>query len=577
MNDHAAHPHDEPSSGYGDPPGGQDHPGGHDNQYFLPGMVIMQVDHPVDVDQCKLADLINPHLKNLGIKLKDKLGDKLVIKQDLFRKVQTQNILTFPHQDDQKPPFSLVRVELNSTKQVDLITILTEVYKELKFRAEPFELGEPGQGVIWQTVSPDWLLGSASHGAPHPPSPGSWPVPPKKPVKGRKFSRVKKDSDEKEALPFAAEKGAEVHVAILDTAPCSTDLDEAFETWHTENELIDQLLKPEPDRKLRLVTDIYAEIELSDCSLAGHRYWMADHGLFIASEIASIAPESKIHLIKAFTSYGSASTLTLAQGLIRVLNDEEIGRPLVVNCSFGLAAPTPNDPDFEVHFEDFPDELKDPDILGHMQTSLHALFDELTNRDQVIVVAAAGDDTGPGQQRAPARFPAAYKKVIGVGALPKDLTPGNSPFPAASYSNLADDPPSDGYMVIGGEPGEGFGVLGLYISELPVFHPGPGESWPGRGHKPPNPQALTRDRFSYETNQSGEAEWAGASFAAPIITGILANWCSQPPADRALDPAQQPINVDNARLALNNMSQTTTTIAGEQVILVTQGTPTPHP
>jgi subtilisin family serine protease len=575
MNDHSGYTHDEPSPGDGgsaERPQAQDHK--EPRQYFLPGMITMHIDHPVDVDQCKLPDLINPHLKALGDQLRDKLGDKLVVKQDLFRRVQTQNILTFPGQDVQRSPFSLVRVELNSTNQRDLITILVGIYEELTTREGPFELGEPGQGVIWQTVSPNWLLGSAGHGKPHPPSPGSWPLAKSAPTEKWKFWLVENDPKNPRKLPFATKEGANVHVAILDTAPCATDLDEAYDSWHDGTDKIEQialLLEPEPNRKLRLVTDFYAEIELLDCSLARHRYWMADHGLFIAGEIASIAPESKLHLYKVFTSYGSASTLTIAQGLLRILTDltdKTIETPLIVNCSFGLAAPTSEQyaPDFpeELQDPDFPVELRHSDILGHMQTSLRTLFDELTNQPGVIVVAAAGDDTKE-PPRSPARFPAAYKRVIGVGALPKGFLLENGKYKAASYSNLADnsdDPEDTGFMTLGGEPRQGRGILGIYASDIPDYHPKSGEIHQ-RGDLPKDPKEPTRDRLGYTPNQKGSAEWAGTSFAAPIITGLLANWCSE---------VGGPITLENARQALINMSQSpTTSTDDEHVILVKQG------
>jgi hypothetical protein len=603
MNDHSAHADHDESSERHTPNDGKEHP----RLYFLPGKIIAHIDHLSGMDPRYLATLINTHLghrqnpdSGSGLPTGGQPqvpgtgpglptgGQPRVPDLGLADDVQPQapnlnlvndvqpvlprNILTFPRPESQMPTFSIVPVELNRTDQQNVIDILSKI--NAGHNAKPFELA---QDVVWRSESPNWLLGSAGHGGPHPPSPGSWPLPRKGATKqDRKFSLVKKDSEETQELPFAVEKGADVHVAILDTAPFRSDLDEAYEYWHEENELIERLLEPEPNRKLRLETDIYAEIELLDCSLARHRYWMADHGLFIAGEIASIAPESKIHLYKVFTSHGSASTLTLAQGLIRVLTDltnHKVERPLIVNCSFGLAEPDPDDLDFSVYFQDFPGALRNSGILNQMQTSLRALFDELTNQDQVIVVAAAGDDTdldsplNEDKKRASARLPAAYDKVIGVGALPKGFPRENGKFKAASYSNFADNPPDTGYMTLGGEPGHGKGILGLYISEFPDYT--------GAGGKPPkDPKESTRDHLKYSPNEGkgeGNVEWAGASFAAPIITGLVANWCSRPPAKRADDPNEQAINVENVRLALNTMSETSRTAANERVIRVKQG------
>ena len=551
MNDHSVHQDDEPKD--------------RKREYFLSNLIV-HVDHPADIDSGEIARLINEHLRDSVQNPEGKNGLGLA---NEVQPVQPRNILTFPRRDNQVPTFSIVPIELNRINQKKLIDLL--LYINDVHQARPFELAPE---VIWRSESPNWLLGSAGHGKPHPPSPGSWPLAKLAPKElDWKFSLVERNSNETRELPFAIEKGANVHVAILDTAHCATDLDEAYEDWHNTNPLIDQLLEPEPNRKLRQVTDIYAEIELLDCSLARHRYWMADHGLFIAGEIASIAPESTIHLIKVFTSYGSASTLTLAQGLIRLLNDEEIGRPLIVNFSGGLGAPDPRQylPGFPKALQnpDFPKELQNYEILEHMQISLRALFDELINQPDVIVIAAAGNDTDTDSnpQRAPARLPAAYDKVIGVGALPKGFPQENGKYKAASYSNLADNPPDTGYMTLGGEPDKGKGILGLYTSEFPDYT--------GAGGKPPKaPEEATRDHISYKPNKEkdeGNAEWAGTSFAAPIITGLVANWCSQTPSMRADDPSEQTITVENVRLALNRMSQTRRTAANERVILVKQG------
>jgi hypothetical protein len=560
MNDHSAHTDHEHSSGHG---------GSSDNdhkepprQYFLPGKILVHLEHPAGIDPRDLARLINGHLLDPVGEVGEVRGLGLA---DHVEPVRLQNIHTFPRPESQMSTFSIAPIELKRADQNKLVDILLYIINE--HQAQPFNLGG---GVIWQSVSPNWLLGSATHGSTHPPSPGSWPLAKRAPKeKDWKFSLIESDPNNPRELPFATEKGANVHIAILDTAPSAIDLDEAYETWHAKNPLINQLLKPEPNRKLRLVTDIYAEIELLDCSLARHRYWMADHGLFIAGEIASIAPESTIHLIKVFSSYGSASTLTLAQGLIRLLSDEEIGRPLIVNCSFGLAAPDPNDPNFaeELQDSDFPEGLRDIEILRHMQTSLQALFDELTDQPGVIVVAAAGDDSDPQEGRAPARLPAAYDNIIGVGALPKEFSQENGRYKAASYSNLADNPPDTGYMTLGGETGHGKGILGLYTSEFPDYT--------GAGGKPPkDPKESTRNHLKYSPNEKedeGNVEWAGASFAAPIITGLVANWCSQQPAERADDPNEQAITVENVRLALNRISQAIRADANERVILVKQG------
>jgi hypothetical protein len=138
-------------------------------------------------------------------------------------------------------------------------------------------------------------------------------------------------------------------------------------------------------------------------------------------------------------------------------------------------------------------------------------------------------------------------------------------------------------MTLGGEPGREQGVLSIYTSEFPVYAEGclsflwrklTGrglDDWAGPGHLPPNPRALTLDRIRYKPNKTGWGWWAGTSFAVPLVSGILANWCSQPAADRARNPAESDITLENAKKALTERSQTTPTDMGEQVIFVMQG------
>jgi subtilisin family serine protease len=109
------------------------------------------------------------------------------------------------------------------------------------------------------------------------------------------------------------------------------------------------------------------------------------------------------------------------------------------------------------------------------------------------VIAAAGNDHRPGQSVAPqARVPAAFDSVQGVGALPKALPRKNGKLKKASYSNQADKPRKIGITTLGGEEGEGQGVLGLYLGEFPCGEP----------------------------NCTKWAWWAGTSFATPVVTGV---------------------------------------------------------
>src|SRR5215213_7107507 len=232
----------------------------HPQEYFLPGQLILHVEHSQVATDLNLVELAH----SIDRQVNEGFANEGQVRP--IKKVQPRNILTFTRGSG--PSFSIVPVEVDS--KADMLQILLDLEKK-----GPVELG---QGSTWQASSPNWLLSSAGHGAPHPPSPGSWPVSQAAPAKQSwKFSPRKKNSVKTTDWPSAfANEGAQVCVAILDTAPLHTDLDEAFDLWKDQNDLINRLLEPEPSRKLHVHAKFYAEIELTDCSLARHRYWMAD-------------------------------------------------------------------------------------------------------------------------------------------------------------------------------------------------------------------------------------------------------------------------------------------------------------
>ncbi|MBI3243096.1 MAG: S8 family serine peptidase [Chloroflexi bacterium] len=513
-------------------------------QHFLPGKIMLHIKHPADLTQAELA-------KDIGSFLKQ--SEEQQWKSQLTPP-KPEAILTFPLKDDKGRVLSIVPVRTRDEKQ-DLVELLITIHSELpKEPKEPLHISD---NVTLNSVAPDWLIGSAPHGA-HPPSPGSWPVEAPPPVEDAWKFGLRDNQGAQAPLPFTNGQGTRIHVAILDTVPAKIDLDEAYKRWQNSRHLIDKLWGP--NGKVQVHKDIYADIELMDYSPVGHHYLMPDHGLFVAGIINAIAPEATLHLVKAFTPYGSGSTETIAQGLLQVLQNPEIGRPLIVNCSFGL---------------NIDDSSHLPAEIQSMITLFQEIFNQLTNEKDVIVVAAAGNYIGQ-VGRPPANYPAAFAEVIGVGALPKGFPPANGQYQAANYSNLADDPPDTGYMAFGGEPGPGQGMLGIYTSEIPVYAEGclsflwrnlTGrglDGWAGPGYLPPNPKALTIDRIRYKPNTTGWAWWAGTSFAAPIVSGILAKWCNQ---QQAVGNA---ITSRDAQQALKQLFQSNKTAEGEIVIPVGQ-------
>jgi hypothetical protein len=136
-------------------------------------------------------------------------------------------------------------------------------------------------------------------------------------------------------------------------------------------------------------------------------------------------------------------------------------------------------------------------------------------------VAAAGNDGRKEDENIRARYPAALKRVAGVGSLPSTRQKrGNGKFMASAFSNLSDTPERNGIATFGGETGEGKGVLGLYIGEIPCC-----------------------------CNESKWAWWAGTSFATAILTAALASVLSSitsgvPSTPVALDKLYTETDVD---------------------------------
>jgi hypothetical protein len=491
-------------------------------QYFQPRQVVLRVEHQPSLNQEELASLVIKLIQDLG-------GDQL--------KTPPDSILTFPTGEGVE--FSLVFTEMTdqSAGQKQLVALLKKIYAQLKDEDEESPK-TPGPGeVVAREVSPNWLVGSASDqiglGGP-----GAWPVEETslQPGSWPKFTLASPNSLELN-LP-EEERGTKVHVAILDTAPCLHDLAQTYHEWHErrpgKHPLLESLLKP--GGPLHVYPASYADLQrLESYSAMGHRYLMPDHGLFAAGIIHTIALKATLHLIEVLNPYGIGDFRSIALGFLQLLKNPEIGRPLIVNCSFTLNVPLQGhaDPDFDQELLTIPVE--------HTSGPLKAICD-LLEKHKISVVAAAGNDaqqnnSNANQSRPQARYPAAFESVQGVGALPRNPTPTPTGFQTATYSNFSDRPEASGLVTLGGEPGAKQGVLGIYISSFPILvegcwsllkralkldATGRSSNWAGPGYLPPNMRGLTLDRIKYKPNTSGWAWWAGTSFAAPVVSGILA-------------------------------------------------------
>jgi hypothetical protein len=303
-----------------------------------------------------------------------------------------------------------------------------------------------------------------------------------------------------------------VDVAILDTAPSAQALVSAYKEW-PDHPLIATLLGP--NGKLHLYPATYDELlRLSCTSLNDHDYRMTDHGLFIAGMIHSIVPEAEIHLIEVLNQYGVGDLTSFVQGL-QIIQDEILDpdRKLVINCSWMLEAPRENrhfrltncigGPDYNFGQRVLDSSIDD----AALRITLNSLFDHFFGLGRQAIAAAGNDGKPEDNPRVQARYPAALRSVKGVGAFPRNpkrIGAKKRKYQPTMFSNLSEGPDSRGVVTrgvvtLGGEEGEGNGVLGLYIGEFP---------------------GCCR-------NESKWAWWAGTSFATPILTGAIASVLSR--------------------------------------------------
>jgi subtilisin family serine protease len=332
-----------------------------------------------------------------------------------------------------------------------------------------------------------------------------------------------------------------VEVAILDTAPSLKQLEHGYDQFVTNgsprNDLLANLLGPTgfqlPNPALRITYDsttrygapfMQATVQGRDrLYIEDHDYLMNDHGSFIAGIIFELTHSGgasyesgrdvSLHLIQVLNDYGIGSLETIARGLLTAWNSKAKDAALVINCSFMLPVPRhkshsspKGDETFTRAWKRLQDNGKNDykNTLAYIERWTWVLdyLCSLLRTQGVTIVAAAGNDGSGASGALPpkARFPAAFRSVVGVSALAErgQQTPAN-------YSNEADNPLRDGFATFGGlRDNNGFtdtvqGVPGVYIGIFPA----PPASLP-----PPN--------------TTGYAMWSGTSFAAPIISAALA-------------------------------------------------------
>jgi len=296
-------------------------------------------------------------------------------------------------------------------------------------------------------------------------------------------------------------------------------------------------------------------------------YDLSDHGLFVASILKDLAPETDLWVYRVFSDRGVSDLDVLAEALAhaeQTLVHAHPQTPVVFNLSLGYAsdllmigtlfANATGTGEFDSLIRNLEGLwIGDPVTWREFLTRLPAydscdardekgieaeilmletagvvekragsyrlrgallvldLLHRLRDLDNVLLVAAAGNDRCEGTCPPP-RIPAAVEGVLGVSAT---RSGGGE---RASYSN-ADDifPPDDGISALGGDLALGAGpaaedVIGIFLGETIPSPPAPVSSTP-------LPLALP--------NTTGYARWAGTSFATPVVAGFAACLWSQ--------------------------------------------------
>ncbi|MCI0552596.1 MAG: S8/S53 family peptidase, partial [Anaerolineae bacterium] len=423
--------------------------------YFLPGEIVLQIRHPAaatpgDVEKIKasIADAMQSFLRpdgnssqQVSVNATSASGrnwrNRLDVPTDISK------FITFTNKQ-----ISLVPVQVsgyNVEKDMDtkaMISILKDAYADLQANNSL----DIGNGLSIQSISPNWLMGNLHHGGATG-GPGGRPTQAPTPQVGAQSFRVFDGAMQLLPDPPTALPGTSVYVAILDTAPSAEAIVRAYHDWPNHT-LIQELFSANGRLTIHRASPatLYS---LEHYSLALHDYLMPDHGTFIAGIINNGAPGATLHLYEVLSRYGVGTFTSVAQGILDAISDHRENHPLIINCSFMFCLPDGTAEQALIQDLDVP--INALTSTGLLTKTMREVFEGIVDPN-ITIVASAGNNSKPGQ-REPARFPAAFNNVIGVGALRKgnsqNATSLNIP---ASYSNLADDPPANGFMTLGGEP-----------------------------------------------------------------------------------------------------------------------------
>lgn len=366
-------------------------------------------------------------------------------------------------------------------------------------------------GIALSCAMPNWIIASAQPGivggpgsAPDGAPDGDW--------------RFELPPDATPPSPGAdqAHQAGRVVVCVLDTSPGWRGLQHAARrAIFKDNRLLHEVAAS------GTITDWNAFSPPDDIPPDLRQNTVADHGLFVAGIIHSIAPQAEIQLLHILDDEGFGRTDLLLKALDYCGGLAQQGQRVVVNMSLYLMIP-PRGAQPAAWYGALQRLLPHrPPLQGAELDRLQDGVREHVHRllqDGVVMVAAAGNDALMAKRHVPARPPADYRGVIGVVAAARDGA-------IAAYSNRGDAEAMhtciatyggqgvrEGASVVvppGPDPRDG--VVGLYTHGAVNTGSGP---WP---------------------NTTGWAYWSGTSFATPIVSALAANVLAR---ERGLRPAE---------------------------------------
>jgi hypothetical protein len=236
-----------------------------------------------------------------------------------------------------------------------------------------------------------------------------------------------------------------------------------------------------------------------------------DHGLFVASLIHGVAPESEIHLIRVLDEHGCGRLFTLNEALFRVIEQMEEDRctldGLVINMSLGIHQPTTDrlapEPEAQEALEIRIDESLTVLVEDRIESLQAAVL--LAYGRGAVVVAAAGNDSYVQGEPLPPQLPAGYPTVIGAAAT-------NIYRERACFSNWGD------VSAPGGEGGPNEDLVREYPDELEGI-----DCLPRTAPCTDDCSDLVIGVVSKsDAFPTGYAYWTGTSFSAPLVSGLAA-------------------------------------------------------